>query len=156
MLQEICKQDKYWRRLALKICGNKILADDIVQEMYLRIHKAKPKEVNKSYIYYCLNSIYIDLIKKEKKTSSLDNIILSVNERKEVDDYEKKILDNFDKLPWHQKELIQESYTKSNREIQKEFGINYMVAYKATKQGIKTILGNDYDTKHNDTRRKRP
>lgn len=156
MLQEICKRDKHWRRLALKICGNKILADDIVQEMYLRIHKANPKQVNQSYIFYCLNSVYIDLIKKEKKTASLDDTKLPTNERKEVNDYEKEILDRFNKLPWHEQELIQESYTKSNRQIQQEYGINYMVAYKATKKGIKTILGNDYDTMHNDTRRKRP
>ena len=38
MLLELSKKDKKWRHIALKLCGNKDLADDIVQEMYLKLH----------------------------------------------------------------------------------------------------------------------
>ncbi len=35
---ELSKKDKKWRHIALKLCGNKELADDIVQDMYLKLH----------------------------------------------------------------------------------------------------------------------
>ena len=37
MLKELAKRDKDWRKMAFQICGNKMTADDLVQDMYLKI-----------------------------------------------------------------------------------------------------------------------
>ncbi len=36
ILESLSKKDKYWRQIAFNICKDKSLADDLVQEMYLR------------------------------------------------------------------------------------------------------------------------
>ena len=41
-------------------------ADDIVQDMYLKIHALNPTEVNDYYIYRTIKSIFIDEYKKKK------------------------------------------------------------------------------------------
>lgn len=58
------KHDK-WQRYATKICKDKYIADDVVSDMYLKMHRFE-KEVSDSYIYLVLRSCFLDLIKKEK------------------------------------------------------------------------------------------
>ena len=46
MLKELSKLDSEWRKIALKICNNKMLSDDLVNDMYLKMHKLNPKTWN--------------------------------------------------------------------------------------------------------------
>jgi DNA-directed RNA polymerase specialized sigma24 family protein len=38
VLEELSKKDEYWRQIAFKICKDKYLADDLVNEMYLKLY----------------------------------------------------------------------------------------------------------------------
>ena len=62
MLHQLAKKDSKWREIALKICKDKMLADDIVQEMYLKLANNK-KQINDFYVIIVIRNLFIDEIK---------------------------------------------------------------------------------------------
>ena len=64
ILLEICNRHSKWVRMAQKFDYDN--AEDLVQEMYLKINTLNPKEVNDYYIYRTIKSIFIDDYKKKK------------------------------------------------------------------------------------------
>lgn len=64
ILLEICNRHSKWVRMAQKFDYDN--AEDLVQEMYLKIHALNPTEVNDYYIYRTIKSIFIDEYKKKK------------------------------------------------------------------------------------------
>ena len=64
ILHEICNRHSKWVRMAQKFDYDN--AEDLVQEMYLKINTLNPKEVNDYYIYRTIKSIFIDDYKKKK------------------------------------------------------------------------------------------
>ena len=67
ILQEICNRHSKWIRMAKKFDYDN--AEDLVQEMYLKIHNLNPTEVNEVYIYRTIKSIFLDDYKKKKLTA---------------------------------------------------------------------------------------
>ena len=61
-INEIAKHDARWRTIALKITENKTTADDLVQDMYLKLMD-KDKELSNFYIVMTLTSIFMDSVK---------------------------------------------------------------------------------------------
>ena len=68
MLLELSKKDKIWREIAFKICGDHSKADDLVQEMYLKLYSQK-KQINSGYIYATLRSIFIECLSVSASSS---------------------------------------------------------------------------------------
>lgn len=66
-LQEICNRHSKWIRMAQKFDYDN--AEDLVQEMYLKIHNLNPTEVNEVYIYRTIKSIFLDDYRKKKLTA---------------------------------------------------------------------------------------
>ena len=67
ILHEISKRHSKWVRMAQKFdYGN---AEDLVQEMYLKIHNLNHTEVNEVYIYRTIKSIFVDDYKRKKLTT---------------------------------------------------------------------------------------
>ena len=64
ILLEICNRHSKWVRMAQKFDHDN--AEDLVQEMYLKIHNLNPTEVNEVYIYRTIKSIFLDDYKKKK------------------------------------------------------------------------------------------
>ena len=58
ILQEICKGHSKWVRMAQKFDYDN--AEDLVQEMYLKIHNLNPTRINEVYIYRTIKSIFVD------------------------------------------------------------------------------------------------
>ena len=99
MLEELAKRDKEWRKLAFSICKDKHQADDLVQEMYLRLHDKK-FILTPVYVYLTIKSIFLDGIRK-KRTINNELIIQLEEECKDDDLLERrkhlnKILDKLD------------------------------------------------------------
>lgn len=145
-LGEVSKKDEHWRRYALKLTGDPFLADDLVQDMYLKIQNIN-REVNDFYIILIIKSIFIDLKRKKKFVFCVeDGYLQKLHEENqmddifEVNDQQKKIIDEYNKLPFHQKELILESYFKSLRQIETEFNINYGYIHRELKKARKKLL----------------
>ena len=64
-INELAEHDSKWREIALRITGNKVSADDLVQEMYLKLMDVD-KDINGYYVTMTLKSIFIDGIRKSK------------------------------------------------------------------------------------------
>lgn len=141
ILEELSKKDKEWRKAAYLICKDKMLADDLVQEMYLRL--MDKTKWNDYFVYITLRNLFLDRLRKEKDVR-LDKFHY-LEDRTEVfepDDEEQKILDAFDKLDWVQKELLLERANgMSLRDIQKRYNINYGYTYRETTKA-KDIIKN--------------
>ena len=67
ILQEICNRHSKWIRMAQKFDYDN--AEDLVQEMYLKIYNLNPTEVNEFYIYRTIKSIFLDDYRKKKLTA---------------------------------------------------------------------------------------
>ena len=140
MLQELSKKDKLWRNIAFNICKNKFLADEIVQEMYLRFHRNPKDEVNDYYVALVLKSVYLNML-KEKTNASINSFhyIEDTNIDFEPNDKEQAILDEIDNLTWTQKELLAEVYDRSYREIESIYNINYGYSYLQIKKAKEKV-----------------
>ena len=69
MLEELSKRDSEWRRMALHICKDKSIADEITQEMYIRVHKYSKRKPDSFYIYATLKNCFLDFIKAKQKAT---------------------------------------------------------------------------------------
>ena len=67
ILLEICNRHSRWVRMAQKFDYDN--AEDLVQEMNLKIHNLNPTEVNEFYIYRTIKSIFLDDYRKKKLTA---------------------------------------------------------------------------------------
>ena len=146
MLEVLCKKDEYWRRTAFIICKDKMLADDLVSDMYLKLFECK-KEINDFYVIRTIRNLFLDYI-KSKKNISIDNFynLAENNNTFEADDYELSIIQDCEKLPYLQNGLLKESYDLSVRQISEKYQhINYGLIHRELDKARKTILGNDID-----------
>jgi len=153
-LTDLAKDDARWRMVALKLCGNKEMADDLVQDMYLKV--AEYKSINASFVYKTIKSLYIDNLRERKNARIEEHNYLECTDKSfEPNDYEQDILNKFDELYWTDQDLIRESYDRSMRQIQKMYPmINYSYAQRQILKSIKEILGKDFENKYNNTRKK--
>ena len=153
-INDLAKDDARWRMVALKLCGNKQMADDLVQDMYLKV--AEYKSINASFVYKTIKSLYIDNLRERKNARIEEHNYLECTDKSfEPNDYEQDILNKFDELYWTDQDLIRESYDRSMREIQKMYPmINYSYAQRQILKSIKEILGKDFEDKYNNTRKK--
>ncbi len=143
MLIELSKKDSKWRNFALSICKDKLLADDLVQDMYIYFSN-KDKQVNDYYVCRKIYGLFIDYIRKQKEDVRIECLFyLKDNSNTfEPNDDEEIILNAFNELPFVQSELMLEHYVseRSLRDIQKEFPlINYGFAYRQIKEGKEYI-----------------
>ncbi len=93
-LEKIAEKHDDWHRVVLSFGCKESIAEDIVQEMYIRIHTYITKGVDISYgddinhifIYRTLRSLYIDLHRKEKNIikTNIDNLADYIDENESL------------------------------------------------------------------------
>jgi len=190
-INELVEHDAKWRTIAAKITGNKMSADDLVQDMYLKLMD-KDKDVNDYYVTLTLKSIFIDMIRKEKvdghtinmpleeyaiygagtfeeaeenaekkyvSKQSMLNLLYGMDAEDksipfEPTDEQKEILDRIAKLPYHQREIIEESYDRSIRNIAKVYNINYGFVYRELHKALDSVLGGSKEQLYNNSNMK--
>jgi DNA-directed RNA polymerase specialized sigma24 family protein len=146
MIEQLALKDSLWRKIALKICKDETLSDDLVQDMYLKLYDCK-KEINDFYVIRTIRNLFLDYI-KQKNNVSIDLFynFEEINNHFEPDDYELSIIQDCEKLPFLQNGLLKESYDLSIREISKKYKhIDYGLIYRELDKARKTVLGNDID-----------
>ena len=148
-IDELAKYDSKWRTIALNITADKSAADDLVQDMYLKLMDVD-KEINDYYVTMTLESIFIDEWRKGR-TVSLTVDIKDDSSTFEANDEEQAILDKINDLPYHQQEFIAESYDRSLREIEAFYNINYGYVYRELHIGVEAVLGKDKDKLYNNS-----
>ncbi len=122
-LEIVAEQHKTWINIVKSFGCNPETAEDIVQEMYIKIHILVSKgtnvmynetEINHFYIFRTLRSLFIDLTRKQSKINivgyeELDES-LKAPEYNEIDDVEKfyKMVNNaLDTYHWYDKKIYQ-------------------------------------------------
>jgi len=126
-IAEIAKKHKDWVNIARSF-GAKTEAEDIVQEMYIRLDKyIKPdQQISTSFVWITLRNIYFDFLKKEPVTFELDKTVSeAVSETESIIAYENLtslVNKELDEIHWFDKMLFQLYVTsgKSMRELAKE------------------------------------
>jgi DNA-directed RNA polymerase specialized sigma24 family protein len=144
MLEKLVQRNKDWQNLAYRICGNYDEAQDLVQEMYIRLKDYEV--VNEAMVAITLKNMWTNILKKKNREHSIEGFYSLTYDSQtfEATDKEQKYLDRFNDLPMVQQELIQESFTKSVRQIGEDFNINYGYVHKKIHEGLKKILKEDY------------
>lgn len=126
MLETLCLKDKYWRKIAYNICKDKMMADDLVSEMYLKLANCK-KDINDFYVIVTIKNLFLSEI-KAKKTVSIDNFYnFTTPETFEPDDNEQEIIKN---IYWVAKDYIELNETMSIRKIGKLLNTDYNFIHK--------------------------
>lgn len=136
MIDEICKKHKLWISYVRKI-GETEYPEDIVQEMYIRVMKYKPKfaiengKVNEKYIFIMLQNIFLDEIKNNSK----NRITKTDNDSYINEELLKQIDNEIETWNWYDKQLftIYSTTGKSIRTIAKEYNVSYISIFRTLK-----------------------
>jgi len=130
VLELLAKKDNYWRQIAYKICKDKYLADDIVNDMYLKLANNE-KAKNDFYVVIVIRNLFIDTTKERKYITIDENFTKEVNTNYELDDNELQLIDS---LEWWERDLIELSHDYSLRELGKKLNINYAFIHRTIKR----------------------
>ncbi len=150
MLEKLALKDTQWRNIAYSICKDRMLADDLTQEMYLRLMHID-KEINDFYVILTIKNLYIDYLKQQSKTIPLDKLDFSFETKINdfsLTDREKQILNDFNNLKFYEREIIELASEKSLRKIAKEYNLHYAFVFRTKRDAINKITnGNNKETK---------
>jgi DNA-directed RNA polymerase specialized sigma24 family protein len=139
MLHELCKRDKEWRKMAFHICKSKDLADDIVQDMYIKFANYN-KQLNDYYIFFTIKSIFLDYLRKEKTRVELNDNLCNSNEYDyESDNLKELTLTKVKELPYFERELLTVTQEISQRQLARETDISFVVINQTIKKTKKQL-----------------
>ncbi len=151
MLEELAKRDDEWRTLALQICGCPHRADDLVQDMYIKLSKYN-KEVNTAYVYFAMKHIYLEDIRKGAHEVSLED--WSIVNQREPDGYTTQdrydLIEMINELGWFEREILLITHEMSLRKAEHETGITYGKLNYHKKKGLDKLKD-----KHGSTKRQK-
>lgn len=153
-IEVIAKKHKDWVNITQSF-GAKTEAEDIVQEMYLRLDKyIKPdQKISTSFVWITLRNIYFDFLKKETITFELDNTVSdAVFDAESIIAYRelnKRLRDGLNNIDWFDKMLFEIYVTsgKSMRQLSKDTGISLSCIFyttNRTKKMLRSLLIEDY------------
>lgn len=145
ILKKLFERHKDWCDIVESFGCNPQTAEDIVQEMYLKIGKlvAQGKDitfgndVNHFYIFRTLTTIFLDYKRRERKEGDFDFENYEVQDDEEVE-YRKKyeiILEELDNMYWYDKkvyEIIESG--ESISELSRKTNISYYSLYNTYKK----------------------
>lgn len=144
MQSDIHKNHNLWIRYANRLCKDKDLAKDLVQDMYLKLLPVENK-LHVKYVYKVISNAYLDKVKYKKKFSSVD-LDSCLRFSSELDnggynDEELKALDNFKNANWYRKTLLEEKANgKSIRQIAEEYNVCYGWVFREINIARENIL----------------
>jgi DNA-directed RNA polymerase specialized sigma24 family protein len=136
VIEQLAQHDEQWRKMSLHICKDKYLADELVQEMYLKSHTFKSS--NPNYIFFVIKNLYYDSLKtKEICIDDFTNFALIDEEYKEpVNDLyltEKEFKELLNGLTWYEKTMYLKSEQYGQRELSRMTGIRLQTIHRVNK-----------------------
>ena len=137
ILDQLSKQDSKWRQIAFQICKDKQLADDLVNDAYLRVINLT--ECDERLFKKTLKNLFIDYIRKQNKL--VDTVRETTYEPNtyNISDYEQKVINRFYKLPILDQELIKGHADQSFRLLSENYGIDFQKIRRDIAKNIKKI-----------------
>jgi RNA polymerase sigma factor (sigma-70 family) len=130
VLEVLSKKDDYWRKIALKICKDKYLADDLVNDMYLKLYNNE-KANSDWYVIIVIRNLFLDSLKQKREISIDEVTVKETHNHFEIDDNELELIKG---LKWWERELLELSYDHSLRELGEKLNINYAFIYRTIKR----------------------
>ena len=151
MLERLAKNDKKYRELALKITKNKSDADDLVQDMYLKLMNTQRETITNRFIFVVMNHMYLDKKRKKKREISLQDIQGYKDVFTSEDCNENELLTLFKQelasIDYIRRELLIEGTYKSTRELASKYDINHVKVWRkqdSAKEELKNKFNKTY------------
>ena len=154
-LQKIASKHNDWVRIVKSFGCEGDKCEDIVQEMYIKIHTLIVKgidisyedDINHFYIYRILRSLFIDLCRKEAKITKVNVDYLEkfveeeeVKEYKDIEGKMKELDTVLDGVYWYDRKVFDLiSSGMSIAELSKKTNISYYSLYN-TYKNVKTLI----------------
>lgn len=116
-IENLYKKHKTWIKIVKSFGCNHAIAEDLVQEMYIKIIikirlgldiKYNQSEINYYYIFRTLNSLYIDLKRKKRNIhiEGLENVKNKSENPDFLGTYE-EVKKELDKMYWYDKRVFE-------------------------------------------------
>jgi RNA polymerase sigma factor (sigma-70 family) len=154
-LEKIAQKHKDWLRIVKSFGCEGDKCEDIVQEMYIKVHTlisngtdiSYGDQINHFYIYRILRSLFIDLCRKEAKITKVNVEYLEkfvqeeeVKQYKDIEGKMKELDSVLDKIYWYDKKVFDLiSGGMSIAELSKNSGISYYSLYN-TYKNVKNLI----------------
>jgi RNA polymerase sigma factor (sigma-70 family) len=151
ILEKLFQRHKDWCDIVKSFGCNADTAEDIVQEMYLKIGRlvAEGKDitfgsdVNHFYIFRTLTTLFLDHKRKEKRSGEvLEDAEAEQDEEVNFDEKYQKVLDALEELYWYDRkvfEIVQDG--ESISELSRKTNISYYSLYNTYKKVKKHLKG---------------
>ncbi len=158
-LEKLAKKHKTWIRYVISFGCDPAIAEDIVQECYIKIDKLLSKglnidygeEINYFYVYKTLKTLYGDLLRQNKKIKKVDidalnKYIIEEEEQVKNIDVSKKMQELnkiLNSIYWYDRkvfEIISSGVTIA--ELSRKTNITYASLYNTYKNVKNTIKKN--------------
>jgi DNA-directed RNA polymerase specialized sigma24 family protein len=129
IIHELAKKDAQWRKMAFQICKCKDLADELVQNMYIKLSE-RTIPVSDGYIFVTLRSLFYDSLKN-------NDILIDDFSKFEVEDeqyiegiaYSELSKD----LTWYERTMFELSTLHGQRELSRQTGIHIQTIHRVNK-----------------------
>ena len=150
MMELLCKNDSKYRELAFSITGNKRDADDLVQNMYLKLMNSKKESFTDGFIYVVMNHMFIDEKRKKKKEICATDIQGYKELFTSEDCNENELLTLFkqelENLDYISRELSIEGTYTSIRKLADKYDVNYMSVWRKQRDAKEQLKNSFKDT----------
>jgi DNA-directed RNA polymerase specialized sigma24 family protein len=158
MLEQLSKKDKVWREVAYRFTNNRDSADELVQEMYLRLLDSRVdiNKINDNYIKVTLYHLFKSSKRNANQTISLDDYRErpSVDEAFEYTDRDLQILTEINKLSEGDKRLLNLNYEFSVGKISNIDEECVMKTHRKLIKIRKKVLKKGFETEYKNSRLK--
>lgn len=133
-LKELAKNDLKWREMAYNICKDKDLANEIVQEMYLKLLNYE-KIVSDGYMFVTLRSLFYDTFRKSKREILIDEFTRFIIQDEEpyIEEPQPNYKELTENLTWYEKTTFELSTLVGQRELSRQTGIHLQTIHRINK-----------------------
>ncbi len=137
MIQQLALKHDTWVRMARGICQDAYVADDLVSEMYIKLHgiaeRGKNTVFNDPYVYHTMKHIYInDYIRVKGQFADLDENAPIADPEDEPRKYAEMEIP--DCISWVEKQILLLRQEISGREIERIYQINFQKVHRMEKK----------------------
>ena len=152
----LAQKQEDWIRIVKSFGCRQVVAEDLVQEMYIKIYKRlgndlnimyDDKEINYYYVYRTLHTLFLDLRRKEQRVKKVYIEDVDIDRPVEDIDYEsayQKVEEELGRAYWYNRKVFEIiNGGESVADLSRNSGINYYSlynTYRKMKEQLKKLL----------------
>jgi DNA-directed RNA polymerase specialized sigma24 family protein len=152
----LAQKQEDWIRIVKSFGCRQVVAEDLVQEMYIKIYKRlgndlnimyDDKEINYYYVYRTLHTLFLDLKRKEQRVKKVYIEDVDIDRPVEDIDYEsayQKVEEELGRAYWYNRKVFEIiNGGESVADLSRNSGINYYSlynTYRKMKEQLKKLL----------------